>query len=70
MSEAAQALIPRLRKQYDESIAPKLKEEFGYKNVHQIPKIEKIVINVGLGEATTNPKLLERATERKRREDT
>lgn len=66
MAESTQATargIPRLRQQYQESIVPKLKEEFGYENVHQIPKIEKVVINVGLGEATTNPKLLERAVE-------
>ena len=54
---------PRLRDQYAKVIAPKLQEEFGYKNVHEIPKVEKVVINVGLGEATTNPKLLERAIE-------
>lgn len=55
--------MPRLKKQYLETIAPKLQEEFGYQNVNQIPKVEKVVINVGLGEATTNPKLLERAME-------
>ena len=54
---------PRLREQYEEAIVPKLKEEFGYKNFHEIPKVEKVVVNVGLGEATVNPKLLERATE-------
>ena len=54
---------PRLRKRYDEVIAPKLRSEFGYQNVHQIPKIEKVVINIGLGEATTNPKLVERAVD-------
>lgn len=54
---------PRLREQYKEAIAPKLKEEFGYKNIHEIPKVVKVVVNVGLGEATVNPKLLERATE-------
>ncbi len=42
---------------------PKLQTEFGYKNVNQIPKVEKIVINIGLGEATTNPKLVERAVD-------
>jgi large subunit ribosomal protein L5 len=55
--------LPRLRKRYDEVIAPKLRTEFGYTNVHQIPKVEKVVINIGLGEATTNPKLVERAVE-------
>ena len=56
-------VIPRLRQQYQETIVPKLQEEFGYGNINQIPKVEKIVINIGLGEATTNPKLLERAME-------
>jgi len=54
---------PRLRKQYEETIAPKLQEEFGYKNVNEIPRVDKIVVNVGLGEATVNPKLLDRAME-------
>ena len=49
---------PRLRKRYDEEIVPKLQSEFGYKNVNQIPKVEKVVINIGLGEATTNLKLV------------
>ena len=55
--------MPRLKKQYLDTIVQKLQEEFGYKNVNQIPKVEKVVVNVGLGEATTNPKLLERAME-------
>ena len=54
---------PRLKQQYAEAIAPKLQEEFGYKNVNEIPRVEKVVVNMGLGEATTNPKLLERAME-------
>lgn len=54
---------PRLRKRYDEVVVPKLQKEFGYANVHQIPKIEKVVINMGLGEATMNPKLIERAVD-------
>ena len=61
-SEGASEL-PRLRQKYVEVIVPKLQTEFGYKNVHQIPKIEKVVINIGLGEATTNPKLVERAVD-------
>ena len=55
--------LPRMRKRYDEVIAPKLRQEFGYENVNQIPKIEKVVVNIGLGEATTNPKLVERAVD-------
>jgi large subunit ribosomal protein L5 len=54
---------PRLRKRYEDEIVPKLQTEFGYKNVNQIPKVEKVVINIGLGEATTNPKLVERAVD-------
>lgn len=60
---AGEAYVPRLKAQYEETIRPKLQEEFGYGNVMQIPKVEKVVVNVGLGEATTNPKLLERAME-------
>lgn len=57
------SVIPRLRTEYNDTIRPKLQEEFGYKNVHQIPRVVKVVVNIGLGEATTNPKLLERAAE-------
>ena len=63
MAETNAVQAPRLRRQYEDTIIPKLKEEFGYKNVHEIPKIEKVVVNIGLGEATTNPKLLDRAME-------
>ena len=56
-------MTPRLLKRYREEIVPKLREEFGYDNPHQVPTLEKTVINVGLGEATGNPKLLERAME-------
>jgi len=44
-------------------VREKLVEEFSYKNIHQVPNLSKIVLNIGLGEATENPKLLERATE-------
>jgi large subunit ribosomal protein L5 len=54
---------PRLLERYRDEIVPKLRSEFGYKNVHQVPNLEKVVVNVGLGEATQNPKLLERAVE-------
>jgi large subunit ribosomal protein L5 len=54
---------PRLLERYRKEIVPRLSTEFGYKNVHQVPKLEKIVVNIGLGEATQNPKLLEKATE-------
>jgi|SRR6516164_9002087 large subunit ribosomal protein L5 len=53
----------RLRERYRKEIAPKLSQEFGYKNHHQVPRVEKVVVNIGLGQATQNPKLLEKATE-------
>jgi len=48
-----------LRKKYDEDVVPALKEEFKYTNVHQIPKLNKVVINMGVGEAAHNSKLAE-----------
>src|SRR3954462_3110180 len=47
----------RLREKYQQEVAPALKKEFGYANVMAIPKIEKVVINMGLGEATSNAKI-------------
>jgi large subunit ribosomal protein L5 len=52
---------PRLLERYRKDVVPKLSKEFSYANVHQVPKLEKIVVNVGLGEATQNPKLLDNA---------
>jgi large subunit ribosomal protein L5 len=59
----AESVTPRLKAQYEETIRAKLQDEFGYQNVMQVPRLEKVVVNIGLGEATTNPKLLERAME-------
>ena len=56
-------MTPRLLERYRDEIVPKLKTEFGYKNQHQVPKLAKIVVNIGLGEATQNPKLLDKAVE-------
>ena len=53
----------RLLERYREEVVPKLRTEFEYPNINQVPKLVKIVVNVGMGEATQNPKLLERATE-------
>lgn len=55
--------MARLKEKYFNEIQPILKEKFGYKNVMEIPKIEKIVINMGVGEATENPKALDGAVE-------
>lgn len=50
--------MARLKDLYKETVMPKFKEKFGYKNVMQIPKIEKVVINVGAGEAKDNSKVI------------
>jgi large subunit ribosomal protein L5 len=50
---------PRLRAYYRETVRPKLAQEFGLDNPHRLPRLEKIVINVGLGEAPKNAKLLD-----------
>lgn len=54
---------PRLRDAYREKVVPALMKEFGYKNVMQVPKLDRIVLNVGMGEAIQNVKLLESASE-------
>lgn len=55
--------MPRLKDKYNQEIIPAMLKEFGYSNVNQVPKINKVVVNVGLGEALQNAKALERATE-------
>jgi large subunit ribosomal protein L5 len=54
---------PRLQKVYETEVRQKLKQEFGLANVMEVPRLQKITINVGLGEAVTNPKLLDTAVE-------
>ena len=51
--------MSRLKDRYLKEVVPGLKKEFGYKNVMAIPKIEKVVVNMGLGEATQNVKLID-----------
>ena len=53
--------VPRLKKIYKEQIAPELFKEFGYKSPMQIPKLDKIVVSMGVGEALQNKKLLDEA---------
>lgn len=61
-SEAAPAdYVPRLRSHYDAVVRPQLVKEFGYTNPMQIPKITKIVLNMGIGEATADSKLVQTA---------
>ena len=57
----ADKYIPRLRKDYDERIAPAMMAKFGYKNRMEIPRIDKIVLNMGIGEATQDKKKVETA---------
>jgi large subunit ribosomal protein L5 len=53
---------PRLKVRYEQEILPALMKEFGYKNVMQVPRISKISVNIGLGEALQNSKAIESAT--------
>jgi large subunit ribosomal protein L5 len=56
-------MLPRLLDRYRGEVHAKLKGELGVSNPHQVPTLDKIVVNVGLGEATQNQKLLEKAAE-------
>lgn len=55
--------MARLHEQYEKSIKPELIKKFGYKNVMMVPKLEKIVLNMGLGEAINDRKIVEKAVE-------
>jgi large subunit ribosomal protein L5 len=54
---------PILQERYQQEIIPALMEEFGYKNVMQVPRVEKLVVNIGVGEALDNAKALDGAVE-------
>ena len=51
--------MTRLKEKYQKDVVPALQKEFGYKNVMAVPKIEKVVVNMGLGEATSNAKIID-----------
>jgi len=51
--------MSRLKERYQQDVVPALKKEFGYANVMAVPKIQKVVVNMGLGEATSNVKLID-----------
>ena len=51
--------MTRLKEKYQKEVVPALTKEFGYKNVMAVPKIEKVVVNMGLGEATANAKIID-----------
>ncbi|MBN9454049.1 MAG: 50S ribosomal protein L5 [Bosea sp.] len=62
MAEAQQAaLSPRMKKHYEDVVRPAMIQEFGYKNVMEVPTIEKIVINMGVGEGTADRKKVDNA---------
>jgi large subunit ribosomal protein L5 len=58
---AETAYVPRLRVEYDKKIRGKLTEQFGYANVMQVPRVDKIVLNMGVGEAVNDRKKAEQA---------
>jgi len=58
MTETVQ---PRLREKYKEQSIPSLMKRFGYTNLMQVPRLQAIVLNMGLGEAVANPKLIDAA---------
>jgi large subunit ribosomal protein L5 len=53
--------MSRLKEKYTKEIVPYLMKKFNYENIHEVPKLVKIVLNMGVGEATQNPKLLDAA---------
>ena len=56
-------MTSRLQEKYSNEVIPALMEKFQYKNIMEVPKLEKVVLNVGIGEARENPKALEKAVE-------
>lgn len=53
--------VPNFKKMYRDEIVPAMMKRFGYKNINQVPKLEKVVVNMGVGEASKEPKLLDSA---------
>ncbi|MFL0247606.1 MULTISPECIES: 50S ribosomal protein L5 [Clostridium] len=54
-------MVPRLQEKYEKEVVPALMEKFGYKNIMEVPKLDKVVVNMGVGEAKENAKVLESA---------
>lgn len=55
--------VPRLKERYQKEVVPALMREFGYSNPMQVPRLQKVVVNVGLGEALQNPRALDAASQ-------
>jgi large subunit ribosomal protein L5 len=62
-TSTVEAIAPRLRDKYREQVIPALTKQFNYKNPMQVPKLQKVVINMGLGAAVANPKIIDTAVE-------
>ena len=62
----AEVEFPRFLTKYTEEVIPALKKQFGYTNPNQVPRLQKIVVNMGLGAAVTNPKIIDAAVEEMR----
>jgi large subunit ribosomal protein L5 len=63
---AEERTLPRMKSRYLNDVAPGLKKEFNFPNPMQVPRLEKIVVNMGLGKAVGNPKIIESAVEEMR----
>ncbi|MBX3116557.1 MAG: 50S ribosomal protein L5 [Cryobacterium sp.] len=61
MTDTATRILPRLKQKYRAEISPKLKADFGFENIHQVPGLVKIVVNTGVGEAARDGKAIEGA---------
>jgi large subunit ribosomal protein L5 len=59
--EERRFIMARLREKYEKEVVPALSAKFSYKNIMQVPKLEKVIINMGIGEAKENPKAIESA---------
>ena len=60
---AKEKYVPRLIETYQKDVVPHMQKKFNYKNVHQVPRLEKIVLNMGVGEATENAKNMDGAVD-------
>lgn len=56
------ATLPRLRQRYEQQVLPVLRREFGYRNIHAVPRLAQVTVSCGLGQGAANPKLIEVAT--------
>jgi large subunit ribosomal protein L5 len=63
VQSTAVAVPPRFAEKYAKDVIPALTKQFGYKNPNQVPRLQKIVLNMGLGAAVTNPKIVDAAVE-------